>query len=200
MLNTTGKTHLVFDFDLTIGKIVIDWWGWQDAMAKIIQKYNPDFQYKRGDRIDGLLNEQIKTQGDRLRQDFWKANSDYEQDHAKGFEPNPTIVDLIKNSNLKMYIFSSNSKATLNKALSEFAILDKFEKIVSRDDVDYIKPDTDGFKYILDRSVPIANYLFVGDSVSDEKVAQAVGMDFHKVNYFETHEKTMGRELSRVRN
>lgn len=195
MLNIHNKTHVIFDFDLTIGKVVIDWWGWQDAMARIIQKHNPDFKYKKGDRIDGLLNDKIRIHGDNLRQDFWKANSDYEQKHATGFEPNPEIVNFIKNSKLKMYIFSSNSKATLNKALTGFGILNKFIKIVSRDDVDYIKPDTDGFKYILDKSIPIEKYLFVGDSVSDEKAAKSIGMDFYKVTFFETHEVTMGREL-----
>lgn len=178
------KTDLVFDFDKTIGRVMIDWDGWQLAMAKVIQEHNPKFEYTLDDRLDAHTNDQIKLVGDNLRQAFWRANSEYEAKYASGFEPNPEMISFIKSSKHNMYVFSSNAKTTLSKAFTEFGIADKFRKVVSRDDVDFIKPDPDGFKYILSKDTSIDKYLFIGDSSSDEGAAKAVGMDFFKVNYF----------------
>jgi len=64
--------------------------------------------------------------------------------------------------------------------LEEFGILDKFERIIAFGDVELLKPNSDGFKYIK-KDIPnidLSKVLFVGDSSADELAAKVVGIDY----------------------
>ena len=54
---------------------------------------------------------------------------------------------------------------------------------MSRSDVDYLKPNPDGFKLIDDGKTNIDQYLFIGDSSNDEGATKALGMDYFEVSF-----------------
>lgn len=71
--------------------------------------------------------------------------------------------------------------------LHKLKIDDAFEKIVARDDVMYIKPDPDGVRLVLGDEPDVSKFLMVGDSSADKGAAEAIGMDFFRVDRFGTH-------------
>lgn len=72
------------------------------------------------------------------------------------------------------------------KTLFKYNLNDKFTKIITRDDVKYLKPNPEGFGKIHDPIMPLEKYLLIGDSYSDEKAAEAAKIDFYKINFFDT--------------
>ena len=59
-----------------------------------------------------------------------------------------------------------------------------FQKVITRDDVYYIKPEIDGFKLIHTNNNLKNGYLLIGDSIFDKQAADTIGIDFFRVNYF----------------
>ena len=68
--------------------------------------------------------------------------------------------------------------------LKKYNLLPQFKKIVTRNDVAMVKPHPEGFALIKDNNIPLNKYLFIGDSKADKQAAQAVGIDFYKITYF----------------
>ena len=114
-----------------------------------------------------------------------KANQKYEREMSSGFKPNPEIIEFIKQADeYSKFIYSSNSRASVEKGLKELGISDDFKSLVTRDDVSYIKPDPEGFLLIYDPNTPKEDYLMIGNSHSDKDMAKAAGIDFYLVEYF----------------
>ena len=80
-------------------------------------------------------------------------------------------------------MWSSNSSKAIDKVLKEEGLDKCFKLIVSRSDVDYLKPNPDGFKLIDDGKTNIDQYLFIGDSSNDEGATKALGMDYFEVSF-----------------
>lgn len=55
---------------------------------------------------------------------------------------------------------------------------------MTRSDVQLVKPDPEGFGLIYESGQDKEQYLMVGNSSSDEGMAQAAEIDFYKVDYF----------------
>ncbi len=181
-LKSYSKQILIFDFDETIAQIVIDWLAWHKGVADIITKFNPDHEYTpRKEHL--YINESIRQFGKPLRDLLWEFNEAYEVTNAEGMQINVPLVELIKSDRrFRKFLFTSNSKAVVIPYLSQLNIGNCFERFCFRDDVELIKPDPDGFWRILyDESVPLIDYLMIGDSSSDEGMAKAADIDFFKI-------------------
>jgi HAD superfamily hydrolase (TIGR01549 family) len=174
--------YLIFDFDSTIAQIQIDWLPWQRLMAEIIQRYEPAYQYSEGRRVDLEMNDYIKKFGSDLRAELWAANQQYEAKNAHGLVKNLELIDFISSDGEReKYLFTSNSRSTIQPFLMQLAIADKFSEVVTRDDVDFVKPDPFGYLRIFTDGHDKTQYLMIGDSTADEGAAQAFGIEFFKV-------------------
>ncbi|MFC1626920.1 HAD family hydrolase [Patescibacteria group bacterium] len=184
------KVNLIFDFDKTIAQMEIDWTDWHVGVAEVYSKYDVSHGYTTGKDPHKHYNLLAEKHGKELIRDVKKFVSDYEQKNTTGYTPYVELVDFIKmNSfNNKMYIFSSNSRSTVVSGLKCFGILDLFEQIVARDDVSKIKPDVEGLYLLKDFEKNKRDYLMIGDSDSDEIVANLTGIVFLKCTYFGTYE------------
>jgi HAD superfamily hydrolase (TIGR01549 family) len=186
-LKTFLKSHpkqiLIFDFDETIARIVIDWTLWHKGVAEIIAQFDSDHVFNPG-REHIYVNDSVKKYGKPLRDALWNFNEAYETTRETGLAANEPLIAFIKNDkNYRKQLYTSNSKRAVSRFLHELGIETLFEQKCFRNDVDFIKPDPQGFWNILyDKSVPLQNYLMIGDSSSDEGMAKAVGMDFFKVS------------------
>lgn len=182
------KTNIVFDFDKTIAQMEIDWSGWHDGVSKIYDQYEKDHGYVKGKDPHRYYNSLALKHGDKLIKEIQKFVSDYEQDNIKGFTPFPDLVELIKcNKHNVLHIYSSNARRTVENGLRELGILDSFTQIITRDDVNLIKPNPEGFFLLKDFSETKDDYLMVGDSNGDEEVARSTGVEFLKCTYFEAY-------------
>lgn len=187
-LKKQNKTHLIFDQDYTITKMIIDWEKWEEGIERELKKYDKEIleSYRIGKiTLSDLWNLYIGKYGEEIKDKIIQHNEWFEGRFVKAFEKNkPLIKQIIKFTNYKKYIWSSNTKGVVLKALSQADILDCFEKIVTRNDLTMVKPDIEGFKLIYDPSVSESKYLFIGDSGSDMKAAKNAGIDFFQITYF----------------
>ena len=66
------------------------------------------------------------------------------------YKSNDKVVNFIKNRNgYKMAIFSINTRRCIEKHLEEAGILEKFDVVISCEDVKKLKPNLEGLKKIL---------------------------------------------------
>lgn len=177
-----NKTHLIFDFDETIAMLIIPWEEWFKDVAGVIAKKAPEIS---GKTYAQAHNEYVEKHGDKALEHIRKLNEIFETKNLKGVDVNTEIISFIKNNRqYKYFIWSSNSRKTIKSALKKLGILDRFEKIITRSETQFIKPHPDGFKFIEEENIPRSSYLFIGDSSYDEQAAKTIGIDFYKISYF----------------
>ncbi len=191
-LKNSKKTNLIFDFDETIIKLVLPWDKSTDRIKDKLLKLDPKSleQYQQNEiSFSVLQNAYVLKFGEKALKLFLKNNLLFEKEDLKEYLRNEEMINLIKNlKDYEMLIWSSNMKSTIERILNELQILDKFSKIVSREDVKLLKPYVEGFERLYDGK-PRANYLFIGDSKSDKEAASKAGIDFYLEDYFNVQGK-----------
>lgn len=170
------KKQIIYDFDGTIAKLKINWAGWHDGIEKIFLKYEPSFD--RAGTVHQYTNFMIKKYGRSIRDEISNFNKDYENTFCESMLINNDLIKYIKTNPLqKHHILTSQNHLLLDRLLDEINIRDLFEKIITRDDVLLVKPDTEGMLKIIDNQ-KVEDFIYLGDADSDKKTAEAVGMDF----------------------
>ncbi len=177
----TNKDIYIFDFDKSICTLDTDWEIWRTMCLSVIKKYDPstddDFVVKHS-----IQNDLFKKYGKEFKKDFDEQNKLFEVNQIKVCIPNTKILNLIESLEDKdLYIWSSNSRETVVKYLEELGILNKFKKIITREDVSFIKPEPEGFEYIKEGVPDKSKVIFIGDDTVDEKAASASGIDYFNV-------------------
>jgi phosphoglycolate phosphatase-like HAD superfamily hydrolase len=182
------KRHLVFDFDLTIARMEVDWSGWHTGVAAIYSRFDKNHGYTAGVNPHEFYNAMATRFGRRLIDAVKLFNADYESRQIRGFIPNRELIALIKGlkGQAQLYIYSSNSRITLDKALMSLTMQDDFFQIITRDDVDFLKPVPEGFWLINQYHVDKDSLLMIGDSDSDRAAAVRAGVDFLLCDHFKT--------------
>lgn len=185
-LRNNKKTRLIFDFDETLLKIILPWERWEDKIKEKLIELDPKIykNYKEKNiNLSDLENEYVLKYG---IDNLIKENcADFESAYFKDFIPNDKLIKFVENTkDYKIFVWSSNTKPTVEKALRNVGILNKFEKIITRTDLRLIKPYDEGFEKIYDPFISKRNYLLIGNSQSDMKAAKNSGIDFFLVDYF----------------
>ena len=139
------------------------------------------------------INTAIAKYGPKMLKKFQIFEEEYELKYFTGLKPYPELIAFLKAEGKKYtnFLYTSNVKKIIYPALLELGLENSFSKVVTFDDIDFMKPHPDGLKFILDSAIPKSKYLFVGDSPSDEGAAKAAGLDFFKIHFF--HEWTTFR-------
>ena len=176
---------IIFDFDRTIGTLIIDWTEWRKDIRGLIYEFEPESDINLEDIRHTNQNDLIEKYGTKFRESLNQINEHSEQVLVTDFILNQKILDYIKFTDNTLYCWSSNSRKTLDKYLNGVNIVNKFEKIISREDTYLLKPDAEGFRFIRDQEIPLERYLFVGDSDADKVAAEKSGINFIHVNDFD---------------
>lgn len=109
----------------------------------------------------------------------------FETENLEDIRANRKLVDLIKNLNgYHIFLWTSNSQKTAQKVLKKLGILKKFEKLICREDVKFLKPEIDAFNLIYDGKSPKSKYLFIGNDKYDRQAAKSACVDFYLIDYF----------------
>jgi len=183
-----NKNYIVFDFDLTIAKMEIDWTNWHKGIVVVFSKFDLNHGYTKGTNPHNFYNNMVNKYGYELTKAVRLFNEEYERQNIRGFTPSILLVKFIKEvKDKKLYIFSSNSKKTIEIGLKKLGILSCFEQIISRDDTKYLKPNQEGFSLIPDFEKNKSSFIMIGDSSSDKEAAQKAGIDFFKYDEFVTY-------------
>jgi phosphoglycolate phosphatase-like HAD superfamily hydrolase len=182
------KKYFIFDFDRTLAKMEIDWTDWHLGIAQIYSKYNPDHGYEKGKNPHQYHNILVERYGDPLLAEARQFNRDYESKHLTGFTPNIELIKFIHdNTYLTFYVYSSNARSTVVRGLTEVGILDRIKKVVTKDDVRFVKPNPEGFTLLDDFKGNEPQFLMIGDSGADRDAAKAAGIDFLECSNFEKY-------------
>lgn len=184
-----NKTHIIFDFDKTLFKLIIDWDKYfgeiLDDLLRINKKIFLDYEKGKINWCE-MQNLYVERYGlsmwDMIRANNIKADLVL----LKKYIPNIDLINFIKNlkNDYHLYIWSSNTKELIKKILMKENLIQMFENIICSNDVLFLKPRNDGFLKIRNASVSLDNYLLVGDSKNDENAAINSKIAFYKINYF----------------
>ncbi len=187
-LQKLHKTHLIFDFDETLVKLILPWDHWEDPIKDTLIKLDKSIyaNYKKEKiSLSDLMNQYILKFGKQAR-DVLKSNAtNFETRYLEDVIPNNELIDFIKHAQKYiMFIWSSNTRPTVKKALHHYGIWNSFEKVVTSLDVELLKPNTEGFSQIYDPAIPKKRYVIIGDSDSDKEAAKQLGVDFFLIDHF----------------
>jgi len=186
-LNDNPKNQLIFDFDNTIVRLLISWDRWYEEIENELYKIDKELveMGKNGQlNLSDFQNSFVKKYGKSIKNKIIAHNRDFEKNFLKGYKINQELIEEIKILFGKKYLWTSNTRQTVIPILNEIGILALFEKIITRDDVTFVKPNIDGFAFIYDPEIPKNEYLLIGDSGSDEKASQKAEINFYKITYF----------------
>lgn len=181
------KTHLIFDFDATLFLMHIPWNEWgediRDELLALDVELWEHHQFKGG---SGFQNKMVGKYGKRGLDLMLRHSSLFEMQHKEKFARNEQLLQEIEEfkDTYHMFIWSSNSRQLVDSVLQQNGMGDWFEKIVSRNEVQFLKPSGEGFAYIHDPQVPKSRYLLIGDSSHDREAALDAGIDFYHTDFF----------------
>lgn len=83
-------------------------------------------------------------------------------------------IHQLKAIDLKLAVVTNNNRIATEKTLGKFDLTNIFDTIITRDDVENLKPDSDSIKKALSHLEVIPNEtIFVGDSIADMMAANA---------------------------
>ena len=166
--------------------MLIDWTPWRKeldelfAASDLTPKNEPDFNYAV------IVNLYIEKYGKAGRDEIVALNYRIEKDYYSGYELSPIALPLLESVEkiAQLYLWTSNDRRTVAPILRELEIADKFQKIITRNDVEYVKPKAVGFALIYDERNARSQYLLIGDSRSDSGAATDAGIDFINIAEF----------------
>lgn len=137
--------------------------------------------------LSEMQNRYVDEHGDQALKIILKHNEQFENEQLRGVKPHHDLLSVVKglSDECKKHIWSSNTSEVIMKVLQSFGIEEKFERIITRNDVKLLKPDAEGFGLIRDPEIALDRYLLVGDSGSDRGAARGAGIDFYHIDFFD---------------
>lgn len=182
-LKRNKKKHVIFDLDETLVTLKINWNFWIEDMVNLFNKYgithnNSDFAISE--------NELIKKYGNDMRKKITEINYRHEKKYFSGYIKHTNILEILNfvYEKADLHLWTSNDKRTIMPVLQELKIDNYFKTIVTRNDVEFIKPDPSGFKIINKSSSSLYEFIFIGDSSADKGAALGAGIEFMHVSEF----------------
>lgn len=181
-MNIDAKKVIIFDFDGTIGTLLTDWNEWRRQFETLVLKFDKNTEVETVNIMYDAQNAFVKKYGAEFRDKLNQVCENIEDDFTTGFVVNEDVLSFINQTDKELYCWSSNSRKTLEKYFLELGILDKFKKVISRDETFLLKPENEGFDYIYDSKIPKEKYLFIGNSETDKGAAEKSGIEFLNID------------------
>jgi len=172
---------VIFDFE---GTLVDFQWRLAEAEAQLRQACTA-LGFAAAGNYAELWNAAADTlapQGriDELRQALGPIYDRWDADALARWSPRPGARDLLRRldeAGIGAAIVSNIGRAALNGALGRFGFERRFAPVVSRDDVTFMKPRTEGtLRALAELEAAPEATLFVGDSRADVLAARAAGV------------------------
>lgn len=183
-----NKTHLIFDFDETLFFLHLPWGKCLELIEEELIKLDKDlYSSYLSMRITwaSLQNEYIQRYGEKVKELILKNNIDFETKNLYGVDINYDLLRFINEmKNIEINVWSSNTRGIIDSILKKYNIHYKFTNILTRNDVNLLKPEIEGFEKIYNKNISKERYLMIGDSSADMMAAKNAGIDFFKVTYF----------------
>jgi len=161
---------VIFDFDGTIADLDVDWAALKKELS---EHYGVDIG-----QISGRLDAFIDSLPDDDRRAAHKIVERHEMENISNAKPIAKTIKIIAGlGGRRLAVFTTNTKAAIEKALNLLGIYDRFEMIVCKEDVRKHKPDPEGLLRILKATgVPAERAVYIGDRQKDADAGEAAGI------------------------
>jgi len=181
------KTHLIFDFDGTLAYAKFPWKQWGVEVRDELRALDAELWDAHEYRGSGpAQNEFVKRHGEAALTVLQRHNAVFEMRYRDAVVRNNALLREVAQfrDSYQLFMWTSNTRQLIDWVLADNNMADWFEKIVTRNDVRFLKPSPEGFALIHDPTVPKENYVLVGDSSHDRGAAEAAGIAFYYTDDF----------------
>ncbi|MHA1344491.1 MAG: HAD family hydrolase [Promethearchaeota archaeon] len=164
-LESTIKNYkyVILDFDGTIIHLNTNWKELKDYLSNV-------FSVKIERLFDFIHTSNNKDEVFFIIYQYENKNIDYKTVNKK-------ILKILDKNNRRFAIFSLNTKKTIINVLTKLNIYNKFDLIISCEEVTNFKPDPEGLEKILKFWKCKKNeVIFIGDSWKDMKAGEKAGI------------------------
>ena len=177
---------ILFDFE---GTLVDLQWNLQGAVKDTLEMLRTlrfPIQRVQGMKYSTLMLEALKMaqeigqSPDRVREKIGAIYDRFDEDAFMRWNLRDGVQDLLaalKTTGIKIGLVSNVGRKALEKALLKLDLHPFFSVVVSRNDVQFMKPSGEGLHLALSRLQVIKDKaLYVGDSLDDIQAAEATGV------------------------
>lgn len=185
-LRANSKRYVIFDVDETLLTLHIDWPAWGEAIEQLFLSYDKNYTGSAYSGWAEAENDFMQRFGAEFRKKLIATSYRLEKQTFSGFTPNTTCIALCK-AVAKSYpigIWTSNDKRTVANPLREVGVFSLADSIVTRNEVNFLKPDPDGFRFFKKPEFSASDYVMIGDSQADKGAAKQAGISFFHVSAF----------------
>jgi len=186
-IEVRGYKNIIFDFDETIARFIIDWSFFHVYMKELASRYGVEKQREEMN-TDGFTNFFIEKYGEEGKTQIEAVFEKTESIHLSGLEVNEVLVNFIRNNSHKyrFHILSNNMHSTLITGLDELELHEAFINVFWRNSVPKPKPFPDGIDKILKLEWWEKNdFVMIGDNPnSDIAAAQRAGIESILINMY----------------
>lgn len=178
---------VIFDLDGTIVDFKLDYKASRAEILQLLREEGfPQSIFSVNDNLFEILskaeiflkNHHKEKQVEKIKQSIFSITEKYEMEAARKTNLIPGSLETLKalrNMNLKLALFTVNGKNLVNHVLRTFNLKQHFDAVITRDDVQMVKPNPVHLKTALKAlKVKPREALVVGDSTWDMKSARAL--------------------------
>ena len=187
MISFKNKKVIVFDLDGTLVKLAADWHHIKKALSdRYFKIYGEKCEFKH---ISGCFDYVVEKKDERELNNFFKVLEDFEMRNISNNKEIEASIFFINNLNefevpndIKLAIFSLNTRKTIINSLKMARIYDKFDYIVGREDIRKWKPSPDGLLKIMEYfGVNREDMIYFGDLQKDIITGNNAGVESYLV-------------------
>jgi phosphoglycolate phosphatase len=177
---------VLFDFEGTLVDLQWNLQGAVDETLEMLRTLGFPIQRLQGMKYSTLVLEAVRIaqemgqSTDRVREKIGAIYDRFDEDAFTRWHPREGSKDLLsvlKTKGMEIGLVSNVGRKVLEKAILKLDLRPFFNVVVSRNDVQYMKPSGEGLTLALRRlQVPKEKALYVGDSLDDVQAAKAAGV------------------------
>lgn len=186
---------VLFDFDGTIIDLNFKYAESRIAIIKVLKELDFDTSnfslYDTAQTILEKLEKQIIEKSmniklSEIKDKIWSVIDEFEIEAvntSKLVKETKSILRFLSEKEIKKGLVTNSGKKAVQLALMKHELEHDFDVIVTRDEVDRLKPYGEGIKLALRiLNVPIENAIYVGDSINDVLAAKDANVCSIKIN------------------
>jgi phosphoglycolate phosphatase len=177
---------ILFDFEGTLVDLQWNLQGAVEETLKMLKTLRFPIQRLQGMKYSTLMLEALKMaqeigqSTDRVREKIGAIYDRFDEDAFMRWDlrdGSEDFLSAIKKKGIKVGLVSNVGRKALEKALLKLEIHPFFNVVVSRNDVQFMKPSGEGLRLAMSRlQVMKDKALYVGDSLDDIQAAKAAGV------------------------
>ena len=174
-----------FDLDGTLVEFKLDVYGSKIEVLKVIRSMVPNLEGLDETRsyftmLDKVRTSTNKATYEKIREHIYEVLNTFEEKAARETELRPRAIEVLhelRNSGKKLALLTNSGKKAVNFVLSKFQMDNYFDIVLTRDDVEFMKPSPIGVHFLLDYfKLKPHECITVGDGIIDIVPSKIAGI------------------------